>query len=111
MALFKGSPYEDARPFAPPDDGGPAFRGLRERPSRAAEPVLEHPITIGDRLDALSQHYYANPREWRRLADANPLTLFAEDLLHHARPEADASVLAEKVGEVVLVPRRRENGR
>lgn len=105
MALFKGSAYETARPFSPPEDGGPEFRGLRERPVAAPDPVLEHGVAIGDRLDALGQHYYANPRDWRRIADCNPGTIFAEDLLHPAAPP-DGGLLPEKVGEVLLVPRR-----
>lgn len=106
MAFFKGSYYEDARAFDPPEDGTPAFRGIRARPSGKAEPVIEHAVNRGDRLDQLAQHYYANPRDWRRLADCNNAAIFAEDLVYE--PESTGAVAEERIGHSLLVPRRRE---
>jgi nucleoid-associated protein YgaU len=110
MALFKGSAYETTRSFDPPEDGGPRFEGLRTRDIAAPEPILEHAVVTGDRLDALGQHYYANPRDWRRLADCNPQALFAEDMVWLRDPPADPQAPAQPLGEVILVPRRREGG-
>ena len=107
MAFFKGGYYEKLPGFEPPEDGSKGFRGVRPRPVPAPEPILEHGVSVGDRLDQLAQEYYANPRDWRRLADCNPSTLFAEDLVYSTQENARA---AEKLGETLLVPRRRETG-
>ncbi|MCE6953097.1 hypothetical protein LAZ29_19405 [Cereibacter sphaeroides] len=108
MALFKGSYYEGLKPFDPPEDGSAPFRGLRPRPIAAPEPILEHTVAVGDRLDALGQHYYASPRDWRRIADSNPQEIFPEDLVYAPEPPPPGEVQREAVGEVVLIPRRRE---
>jgi hypothetical protein len=105
MALFKGSAYETVKSFDPPEDGSPRFEGLRTRTIADPEPVLEHPVTVADRLDGLGQHYYANSREWRRIADCNPQPLFAEDLVY--LPDASLGT-GQPLGEVILIPRRRE---
>jgi nucleoid-associated protein YgaU len=112
MAFFKGSYYELLRVFDPPEDGSAPFRGVRARPIANPEPILEHVVAVGDRVDSLGQHYYANPRDWRRIADANPDVLFPEDLVYD--PDADPAALTrdapirERLGAVLLVPRRRE---
>lgn len=109
MAFFKGSYYENLPVFDPPEDPGKrGFRGVRARPIADPEPVLEHAVSIGDRLDSLGQNYYSNPRDWRRLADCNPDTLFAEDLIWHRDAPALATLPRERTGETLLVPRRRE---
>jgi hypothetical protein len=107
MARFKGSYYEDTKGFDAPEDGRPGFAGLRTRAIADPEPILEHPVTVGDRLDGMGQHYYANPRDWRRIADCNPSALFAEDLVW-LRALVDAQ--EQPLGAVVLIPRRREGG-
>lgn len=109
MAFFKGSYYETTALFEPPEDGSKPFRGLRGRIIPDPEPVLEHPVGVGDRLDQLGQNFYANPRDWRRLADCNSDAIFPEDMVYADGGHADAPELAaEKLGRVVLVPRRRE---
>jgi len=122
MAFFKGSYYENLKQFEEDADGN-AFRGPRARPIANPEAVLEHAVTSNDRLDALGQHYYANSRDWRRLADCNPEALFAEDLIvtPFAFPQPDEVAEAEvepltlddttnqRIGRVVLVPRRKES--
>ena len=116
MAFFKGSYYETVATFEE-DSEGQAFRGPRARPIGRPQAVLEHAIMVGDRLDALGQHFYANPRDWRRLADCNPEAMFAEDLVLEplAFPQPDVEDPATpdltenaRVGKVILVPRRRE---
>ncbi|MGX9357433.1 hypothetical protein ACS3SW_20320 [Roseobacteraceae bacterium S113] len=105
MAFFKGSYYENLPEFEAPEEGGTRFKGTRPRPIPTPEPVLEHGVATGDRLDQLAQEYYANPRDWRRLADCNADTLFAEDLIYDAKTGERAS---ERMGEALLVPRRRD---
>ncbi|WP_238366289.1 hypothetical protein [Mesobacterium pallidum] len=108
MAFFKGSWYEDLPPFDPPEDGTRGFRGTRARAIPAPQPVLEHGVAVGDRIDQLGQNYYGNPRDWRRLADGNPDVIFPEDLVWDT---AEGEVAHEKTGETLLVPRRREGTR
>lgn len=109
MAFFKGSYYESIAVFDDPEDGSDGFRGIRARPVPSPEPVLEHSVSVGDRLDQISQHYYANPRDWRRVADCNPDTLFAEDLVYD--PDIQDDVAREDRGARILIPRRREGQR
>ncbi|TRD16110.1 hypothetical protein [Palleronia caenipelagi] len=101
MVFHKGSRYSALPRFA-----GDAFKGLKPRTIPAATPVLEHTVALKDRLDALSQNYYRNPRNWTRLSEANPTALFAEDLLWvDELREEDGR---ERLGAVVLIPRREE---
>ena len=106
MALFKGSFYERVALFEPDESGRIVFKGIGPRPLGAPDPVLEHSVALMDRLDGVAQHYYADPRYWRRFADANPQALFAEDLLYDPLPvETDGR---ERLGEIVLIPRKRD---
>lgn len=102
--LFKGSDYETVPLFEPDEAGHRPFRGLLPRPLRRVEPVLEHSIALKDRLDALAQHYYADPRAWRFILEADAAVLFPEDLLFDPEPAVEHGT--ERVGEVVLIPRR-----
>lgn len=112
MAFFKGSWYQNLPVFDPPAIASQrAFRGVRARPIADPEPVLEHAISTGDRLDSLGHHYYSNPRDWRRLADCNPEVIFPEDMILHDDPPALGIQPRERTGEVLLVPRRREGQR
>lgn len=112
MAFFKGSYYEKLKVFEENDDGAQPFRGVRARPIGAPEPILEHAVVVNDRLDGLAQHYYANGRDWRQMADCNAHAIFAEDLIYDDTPDQDDDTGEEagldKLGNVVLVPRRRE---
>lgn len=113
MAFFKGSYYQNLPVFESPEDTDQekAFRGVRARPIADPEPVLEHAVSVGDRLDNLGQHYYANPRDWRRLADCNSDVIFPEDLLLERDEPRLGKEPNERNGEVILVPRRREGQR
>ncbi len=112
MAFFKGSYYQNLPNFDPPEgETRRGFRGVRTRPVADPDPVLEHAVTNGDRLDGLGHHYYSNPRDWRRLADCNSDAIFPEDLiLEDDAPTLDGEP-RERTGEVILVPRRREGQR
>ncbi len=107
MAFFKGTYYQNLPEF----DEGSDFRGTRARPIADPEPVLEHSIAVADRLDSLGQNYYANPRDWRRLADCNPDAIFPEDLLIEPDDPPLPDQARERLGQVLLVPRRREGQR
>ena len=106
MAFFKGSYYENVPLFDPDDRGKVIFDGLRARPLGEPEPVLEHSVALKERLDSLAHHYYAESRDWRRIVEINPDVLFPEDLLFEPAPRDDNG--HERLGHVVLIPRRRE---
>ena len=108
MAFFKGSDYEGVPDFAPLDDGTEVFRGIRARRLRRTDPVLEHTVALKERLDSVAHEYYAQPRAWRWLVDANPDVLFPEDLLWSTDDETVAEHGRERLGHVVLIPRRGE---
>jgi hypothetical protein len=105
MAFFKGSYYEDV-PLFEPDDSGETVSGLRARPLAKPEPVLEHSVALKERLDSLAHHYYAESRDWRRIAEANTDAIFAEDLLYEPLPVEEHG--RERLGNVVLIPRRKD---
>jgi len=106
MTFFKGSYYENVSIFAPNDKGETVFDGLRARPLDNPEPILEHSVALKERLDSLAHHYYAQSRDWRRLMEANSDVLFPEDLLFKPDPISENG--RERLGHVILIPRRRE---
>ena len=120
MAFFKGSAYEFTPLFEATASGDAVFRGLRARRIRRPEPVLEHTVVLKERLDSLAHEYYAESRDWRWLVEANPDILFPEDLLWTASGPADADSGdtvdpdgraqqgRERVGHVIIVPRRED---
>lgn len=110
MAFFKGSAYEFTPLFDPGPDGKPVFRGLRGRRLRRPEPVLEHTVVMGERLDAVAHEYYQQARDWRWIAEANPDILFPEDLLWEADDTTRDENGRERLGQVILIPRRQEVG-
>ena len=122
MAFFKGSAYEYTPVFDPLDDGTVVFRGLRARRLRTPDPVLEHTVALKERLDSVAQEYFAESRDWRWLVEANPDVLFPEDLLwsvERATYDEDGDLAdpgtapengRERLGHVIIVPRRAEVG-
>lgn len=62
-----------------PRRGVVASKALRLPP--APEGALVHTVEEGDRLDHLGYKYYRQPRDWWRIADANPEHLSPEELL------------------------------
>lgn len=95
--FLKNSRYQNARRFAPDDQGTVRCKGVRPRAIGPAVGVLEHLVSEGDRLDLLARHYYNDPRLWWRIPDANP------DL----RSGVEIS-LAGRAGEIILIPKARE---
>ncbi|MES2442392.1 MAG: hypothetical protein V4574_06145 [Pseudomonadota bacterium] len=109
MAVFRGSRYEGVAAFEPSDDGTRPFAGLLPRPVPVPEGVVEHMVARLDRLDSLAHDYFGEPRRWHRLAEANPEALFPEDLLHEKGAEPFGVDRAEeRVGAILIVPRREE---
>lgn len=108
MAFLKNSRYGLLDRFDPLPDGSTPFKGVKPRPIPSATPVLEHSVAMKDRLDQLAQNYYRNPRDWTRLAAANPDEIFAENLIWS--PDPPKTNGTELAGHVLLVPRRREGG-
>lgn len=106
MAFFKGSYYETVPLFDPNDKGETVFAGLRARPLEQPEPVIEHSVASRERLDTIAHHYYADGRDWRRIVETNPDILFPEDLLFEPEPVDENG--RERLGHVILIPRRRE---
>jgi hypothetical protein len=120
MAFFKGSAYERTPLFEPDETGKSVFKGLRARRLRNPEPVLEHTVAAKNRLDSVSHEYFAESRDWRWLAEANPDALFPEDLFWAEEVFGDAQVTPgeeppepgprQSLGHVLIVPRRTEGG-
>ena len=108
MAFLKGSRYGTLDRFAPDESGATVFKGVMPRPIPPATPVLEHGVAVRDRLDQLAHNFYRNPRDWTRLAEANPDAIFPETLIWEAEPAADDG--AERAGHILLIPRRTEGG-
>lgn len=106
MAFLKGSYYEDTPLFADDAEGRTRFKGVQARKLDAPVPVLEHTVALKERLDTLAHHYYAQARDWRRIADSNPDAIFPEDLLYDHEPVETNG--RERLGSVVLIPRRRD---
>lgn len=106
MAFFKGSYYEKVPLFTPNDKGEKVFEGLRARSLNKLEPVLEHSVSLKERLDSIAHHYYADSRDWRRIVETNPDVLFPEDLLYDPHPVEENG--RERLGHVILIPRRKE---
>jgi hypothetical protein len=107
MAFLKGSDYEATPDFTPDEEGRSDFLGIRARPLRRTEAVLEHTVRRKERLDSLAWNYYGDSRGWRVLAESNVDLLFPEDLVYE-RAEGGASP-RNRVGAVVLVGRKRED--
>jgi hypothetical protein len=109
MAFFKGSFYENVPLFAATDEGVTVFRGLQPRKLDHPEAILEHSVALKERLDSVAHYYYAEGRAWRRIAETNPDVLFPEDLLFTPEPVAEHG--SELIGNVILIPRRKEAAR
>lgn len=90
--LLKNNRYQKSPPFEPQGEPG-TFPGIRARPIRSLEGVVEHTLTKTDRLDHLAHHYYNDDRQWWRILDANPELGTGGELSH-----------SDWVGRVILIP-------
>jgi len=50
--------------------------GTRPRIIQSTPGVIEHKVTIEDRLDRLAAHYYNDSRKWWLILEANPEIAF-----------------------------------
>lgn len=92
----KGSRYDQNKLFDPNPAGETVFEGVRPRPIEPAAGVVEHTVTMGERLDLLAGHYYNDPRLWWRIVDANPDILFGGDVF-----------LDDMAGQTIVIPKAR----
>lgn len=103
--------YSETGRFQPDARGNSDFSGVRPREITPAEPVLEHRITAGERLDQLSNHYFNDDRLWWRLGDASWLFLYAPDMLADlgglASSEDDPLQRHDMTGRMIFIPRAR----
>lgn len=106
MAFFKGSYYENTPIFSVNDKGEIIFDGLRARKLNNLEAILEHSVSQKERLDSIAHHYYGDSRDWRRIVETNPDILFPEDLMFDSEDMEENG--NEKLGKVILIPRRKE---
>nr|WP_320010946.1 tail protein X [uncultured Desulfobulbus sp.] len=95
--LLSNSRYKDGRRFEADAQGVVRCKGIRERVIGRATGVIEHMVEAGDRLDLLAHRYYNDARLWYRILDANP------DLANGVELS-----LAQRVGEVILIPKAKE---
>ena len=90
------SRYKDTKTFEKAE-AGEGFHGIRAREIGDTTAILEHEVSVGDRLDLLARHYYNDDRMWWRIVDANPEFMFAGLMLSE-----------EMAGQVILIPRANE---
>lgn len=96
MAARYESRYKNAAAFDASDERAETFPGVRPRHATTLEGVIEHRVAAGDRLDSLARRYYNDDRQWWRIVDANPNTVFGTDLLSE-----------EMIGRTIVIPRAR----
>jgi hypothetical protein len=75
------SRYRDLPDVAVPDATGRVVASRELRLPPVPEGRLLHTVEEGDRLDHLGYKYYKQPRDWWRIADANPAFLSPRALL------------------------------
>lgn len=95
----KSSRYRNVQRFESPASGE-RFPGLRPRSIVTPAGVLEHVLSVGDRLDLLALHYYNNPGKWWLILDANPELGYAGSI-----------DIGEHVGEVIVIPQDQSHRR
>jgi hypothetical protein len=68
----RDSRYRDQPVVVRTDHTGRTLQVDELRLRRPRPGSFQHPVSDGDRLDQLGHRYYANPRRWYLIADANP---------------------------------------
>jgi nucleoid-associated protein YgaU len=79
--FFDGSRYQRVADTGFTDGQGRSVQLKRTREPVATELALIYQVREGDRLDALAQKFFHDPRKWWLIADANPDALAPEELL------------------------------
>jgi len=83
--FFSGSRYQRVADTTRSDAQGNTVTLKRTREPVATEAALTYQVRAGDRLDALAQKFYHDPRKWWLIADANLDLLTPEQLLEPGR--------------------------
>ena len=91
----KDSRYADLEELNVTDANGRTVRACGPRFSVHTEPVLQHAITEGERLDTLAHQYYEKSNEWWRICESNPDVEWPPDLLANGVMRTLRSVLPE----------------
>ncbi|HEY0502500.1 MAG TPA: LysM peptidoglycan-binding domain-containing protein [Lysobacter sp.] len=79
--FFDGSRYQRVPDASFVDGEGRRVQLKRTREPVATELALIYQVRQGDRLDALANKFFHDPRKWWLIADANPDVLTPEQLL------------------------------
>ncbi|AKC86784.1 LysM peptidoglycan-binding domain-containing protein [Pseudoxanthomonas suwonensis] len=79
--FFDGSRYIRVPDAAFADAEGRTVQLKCTREPVATELALVYQVREGDRLDALANRFFHDPRKWWLIADANPAVLAPEQLL------------------------------
>ena len=79
--FFSGSRYQRVLDATWSDEAGTTLTLKRTREPVTTQAALTYQVRTGDRLDALAQKFYHDPRKWWLIADANPDVLTLEQLL------------------------------
>ena len=79
--FFSGSRYQRVQDATWSDEAGTTLTLKRTREPVTTQAALTYQVRTGDRLDALAQKFYHDPRKWWLIADANPDVLTLEQLL------------------------------
>lgn len=99
--------YSTTPSFEFPEGAPVLFRGLMPRAVTRKTPFVEHEVQLGDRLDALAEAYYGDPRHWWVIAQANPEVFFAADLVYGPPAPADG-LTSFRAGARIFIPAKPE---
>jgi phage tail protein X len=77
--FLSNSRYATSPLLATPPGGGPPL--VRPRAITTLSGAVQHTVAAGDRADALAFNYYADPRAWWRILDANPQLEFGGQIM------------------------------
>lgn len=88
--FFKGSRYENVETNMIRDDKGRVIRYKKVRFIPQTEPLRNHIVVQGDRLDNLAYEFFDDPERFWKICDAN-LALWPDDLL-------------KETGRIILIP-------
>lgn len=91
--FFEGTRYRKVATIVYTEADGSTRTITAAREPVAAGGAMSYQVREGDRLDALAQRFYRDPRKWWLIADANPQLLWLDELT--------------QPGQVIVIPRDR----
>jgi Phage Tail Protein X len=83
--IFQGSRYTKTPVITPTNAEGASPRVLDRRAAPEAPGALEHVVSEGERLDQIANRYFAEPKKYWLVLDANPEVLNPFELLAPGR--------------------------